>query len=133
MPGALFAGKIYLLLASLLKAPLTDHPHQSIQNFGESLSDDQLNHLARVLQLPSCKIWAINIGEAGKIDDKTWVRFAESLKNTNVTHMYASEHQLRDGRKDQMEKIVLANQDSSSHKLHCKPSNNAVIKEVTHM
>ena len=32
-----------------------------------------------------------------------------------------------------MLKIVLANQDSSSHKLHCEPSNNAVIKQVTHM
>ena len=32
-----------------------------------------------------------------------------------------------------MIKIIEGNRESSSHQLHCNPSNSAVIKEVTHM
>lgn len=60
-----------------------------IQNFEKGMLDEQVDHLGRVLQ--KGYIWALNIGENFGISTPGWERFAKALKQTHITHMYASE------------------------------------------
>ena len=100
------------------------------QNFNEGMRDDQVLHLLRVLQRPSCKIWCLNIGETYKVQMKTWEKFTNGLAATNVTHMYASEHTITSELKDQIRETVRQNR--SKHHLHDDPSNLDTIVRCTH-
>ena len=60
-----------------------------IQNFEKGMLDEQVEHLGQVLKQRN--IWALNIGENFAISTPGWEKFARVLKDTHVTHMYASE------------------------------------------
>ena len=101
-----------------------------IQNFPDAMLDTQLNHLLEVLK--NGNIWAINIGEASKVSRKGWERFANTLSETNITHMYASENTLltKELKKKMMDSI---RENRKKDKRHYRKSNREVIEKVTHM
>jgi hypothetical protein len=94
------------------------------------MRDSQMHHLLRVLQMPSCKIWCLNIGETYRVSTQTWRQFADGLKKTNVTHMYASEHTIGTPLKGKMHDIIWTNR--SKHSMHNNPNNLPVIRKCTH-
>ena len=61
-----------------------------IQNFESGFFDEHLVRLAEVLRLK--RIWCLNVGENFRTSLPAWRRFCEDLKDTAVSHMYASEH-----------------------------------------
>ena len=101
-----------------------------IQNFPDAMRDIQLNNLMKVLK--NGNIWAINIGEASKVSRKGWERFADSLSETNITHMYASENTLltKELKKKMMDSI---RENRKKDKRHYNISNKNIIEKVTHM
>jgi hypothetical protein len=100
------------------------------QNFNEGMQDEQALHLLRVLQRPTCKIWCLNIGETYKIKTKTWKIFAQGLKDTKITHMYASEHTIDGTLKEMIRDTIRANR--TKHDMHINPDNLDVIIKCTH-
>ena len=94
------------------------------------MRDEQVLHLLRILQRPSCKIWCLNIGETYNVQTETWEIFAEGLKDTNVTHMYASEHTITTELKDQIRNTIRNNR--SKHNMHIDPNNVDTIVRCTH-
>lgn len=94
------------------------------------MKDDQVLHLIRILQQPSCKIWCLNIGETYNVSDETWEKFTKGLKRTKVTHMYASEHTITGEMKDEIRETIRRNR--SKHNRHIDPSNLNVIAQCTH-
>lgn len=100
------------------------------QNFNRGMHDTQLLHLLKVLQLRTCKIWCINIGETYNVKSSTWKKFARGLRDTNVTHMYASEHTIDGELKDKIREIIRVNR--KKHEMHCSPENLDVIVQCTH-
>ena len=61
-----------------------------IQNFESGFFDEHLVRLAQVLRLK--RIWCLNVGENFRTSLPAWRQFCEDLKDTAVSHMYASEH-----------------------------------------
>jgi len=61
-----------------------------IQNFESGFFDEHLVKLAEVLSLK--RIWCLNVGENFRTTLGAWKQFTEDLKDTAVSHMYASEH-----------------------------------------
>jgi hypothetical protein len=101
-----------------------------MQNFNEGMRDDQVLHLLKVLQQPSCKIWCLNIGETYKVKMKTWEKFTNGLQSTKITHMYASEHTITAELKDQIRETIRCNR--VKHNMHCDPNNLDTIVQCTH-
>lgn len=101
-----------------------------IQNFNEGMRDEQVLRLIKILQRPSCKIWNLNIGETYKVRAKTWRQFAQGLRDTKVTHMYASEHTISTELKDEIRSTIRDNR--SKHSMHCDPENLNTIIRCTH-
>lgn len=101
-----------------------------IQNFNKAMLDDQMMHLLRILQLPECRIWCLNIGETYNVSHKTWTKFAKGLRHTNVTHMYASEHTITPELKERFREVIRDNR--VKHNLHIDPNNLDVIIRCTH-
>lgn len=61
-----------------------------VQNISKAMGDTQLQHLTELLRKKT--IWALNIGENYEVSSAEWVRFCNALPETNVTHLYVSEH-----------------------------------------
>jgi len=101
-----------------------------IQNFNKAMLNDQMLHLLRILQSPKCRIWCLNVGETYNVSDKTWTKFAKGLKNTKVTHMYASEHTITPMLKERFRDVIRKNR--VKHELHIDPNNLDVIVRCTH-
>lgn len=101
-----------------------------VKNFNKGMHDAQVLHLLKILQLPTCKIWCINIGETYNVRAKTWRKFARGLKRTKVTHMYASEHTIDGEMKDKIRGTIRANR--AKHDMHNNPENLDVIVQCTH-
>lgn len=101
-----------------------------IQNFNRGMHDEQVLHLLKVLKLRTCKIWCLNIGETYNVKSSTWKKFARGLRDTNVTHMYASEHTIDGELKDKIREIIRLNR--KKHDMHCNPENLDVIVQCTH-
>jgi len=101
-----------------------------IQNFNYGMKDEQVLHLIRILQQPSCKIWCLNIGETYDVQKRTWARFTNGLEKTNVTHMYASEHTISGAMKEKIRETIRSNR--KKHDLHVNPNNLNVIVQCTH-
>jgi hypothetical protein len=118
----------------LLFVNATDLPNLTFrsffQNFNEGMRDEQVLHLLKVLQRPSCKIWCLNIGETYKVKMKTWEKFADGLKQTKITNMYASEHTITADLKEQIRETIRLNR--SKHNMHCDPNNLDTIVKCTH-
>lgn len=101
-----------------------------MQNFNEGMRDEQVIHLLRILQQPSCKIWCVNIGENYNVSDETWGRFTKGLIHTKITHMYASEHTITSEMKDEIRFTIRENR--KKHDMHINPNNLDVIIQCTH-
>jgi len=101
-----------------------------IQNFNEGMRDDQVLHLLRILQQPSCKIWCMNIGENYNVSDGTWEKFTKGLIHTKITHMYASEHTITSDMKEEIRFTIRDNR--KKHDMHINPNNLDVIIQCTH-
>lgn len=101
-----------------------------IQNFNEGMRDQQVIHLLRILQQPSCNIWCLNIGENYNVSDSTWERFTKGLIHTKITHMYASEHTITADMKDEIRFTIRENR--KKHDMHINPNNLDVIIQCTH-
>jgi len=87
-------------------------------------------HLLRILQMPTCNIWCLNIGETYNVSEETWEMFAKGLKKTKITHMYASEHTITSELKDAIRETIRRNR--KKHCMHNDPSNLDVIVRCTH-
>jgi hypothetical protein len=94
------------------------------------MRDEQVLHLLKILQRPSCKIWCLNIGETYKVQTETWEMFTDGLEDTNITHMYASEHTITSELKDQIRETIRLNR--SKHSMHVDPKNLDTILQCTH-
>lgn len=94
------------------------------------MRDEQVLHLLKILQMKSCKIWCLNIGETYNVKTKTWKLFAKGLKQTKITHMYASEHTISTELKDEIRDTIRMNR--SKHDMHYNPENLDVIVQCTH-
>jgi hypothetical protein len=101
-----------------------------IQNFNQGMRDEQVLHLLRILQMPSCNIWCLNIGETYNVKTATWDLFAKGLKKTKITHMYASEHTITAALKDEIRESIRKNR--FKHDMHISPDNLDVIVQCTH-
>jgi len=101
-----------------------------IQNFNEGMRDEQVLHLLRILQQPSCNIWCLNVGENYNVSDETWERFTKGLMHTKITHMYASEHTITSDMKDEIRFTIRENREK--HDMHINPNNLDVIIQCTH-
>merc|ERR1711907_299504 len=101
-----------------------------IQNFNEGMRDQQVLHLLRILQQPSCNIWCLNIGENYNVSDATWEKFTKGLIHTKITHMYASEHTITSDMKDEIRFTIRENR--KKHDMHINPNNLDVIVQCTH-
>lgn len=64
------------------------------------------------------------------MSDETWEIFAEGLKKTKITHMYASEHTITTELKDQIRATIRDNR--NKHNMHNDPNNLDVIIQCTH-
>lgn len=100
------------------------------KNFNEGMRDDQVKHLIKILQKPSCNIWCLNIGETYNVKRRTWRRFVSGLKKTKITHMYASEHIISAEQKEQIRRTIRKNR--SKHTMHIDPENLDTIVKCTH-
>ena len=100
------------------------------QNFNQGMRDKQVLHLLKILQMPTCNIWCLNIGETYNVTEDTWETFAEGLKRTKITHMYASEHTITSELKDQIRETIRLNR--RKHNMHNDPNNLDVIVQCTH-
>jgi len=100
------------------------------QNFNEGMRDEQILRLMKVLQRPACKIWCLNIGETYKVMSETWEMFADGLRDTKITHMYASEHTIDPELKEQIRATIRKNR--SKHSMHVDPENLDTILQCTH-
>mmetsp|Transcript_14209 Transcript_14209/g.27194 ORF Transcript_14209/g.27194 Transcript_14209/m.27194 type:complete len:1061 (-) Transcript_14209:126-3308(-) len=101
-----------------------------IQNFNEGMRDKQVLRLIEILKKPSCNIWCLNIGETYKVKTRTWKAFTRGLKDTKITHMYASEHTISSELKDKIRSTIRENR--KKHNMHIDPENLDVIVKCTH-
>ena len=72
-----------------------------VQNISKAMGDAQLKALVDVLKRKP-KLWCLNIGENYEISGEAWVWFCQSLPETNITHLYVSEHVIPIALKNQM-------------------------------
>eukprot|EP00941_MAST-03F_sp_MAST-3F-sp1_P001920 g1920.t1 len=101
-----------------------------IQNFEKGMLDDQLRKLATVLKRG--RIWVLNVGENFGISNEAWAAFAEELRYTNVTHMYAnSEHTLPPKIKLRMRDIIRENR--KTDRRHRSLEHFDVIRQIGQM
>lgn len=102
-----------------------------IQCFNDGMDDTRLMHLIRVLK-NNPRIWALNVGENFKITRQGWEAFANELRSTHVTHLYAgSESTVYGDLKVKMRDAIRENR--SKHDLHCSEQNFDVISQVGQM
>jgi hypothetical protein len=94
------------------------------------MRDEQVLRLLKVLQRQSCKIWCLNIGETYNVQTETWEKFATGLRDTSITHMYASEHTISTELKGEIRETIRRNR--AKHNMHIDPNNLNTIIRCTH-
>ena len=114
-----------------------------IQNYNVGVGDAQLGLLGKVLRKK--RIWALNVGEIYRPSPSAWESFSIDLKNSNVTHLYMSEHRSvnpasSEASKQRLLKILRKNRTRQEEDYaavggarHCSADNEHVIRKVTHM
>ena len=101
-----------------------------IHNFNEGMVDENIQLLLEVLQLG--RIWGLNLGETYKVTNETWHEFTHSIPDTNVTHMYLSEHTISKEMNNQLKAYMRENR--KKHDRHSNfDTNRYVIERVTNM
>lgn len=71
------------------------------------------------------------VGENYNITNSGWRKFCDNLPNTNITHLYVSEHVIDIDLKNKMRDYIRMNR--TKHTLHNSVSNIRVIERCTHM
>ena len=74
------------------------------QNITAALGDDQLRKLIQILK--EKQIWCLNLGENYRVTTPMWVEFCDELCETNVTHLYVSEHVIKIKLKNKMREEI---------------------------
>jgi len=101
-----------------------------IQNFANGMRDQQLAKLTEVLKKGF--IWGLNIGESWNISRGAWERFGDDLKDTHVTHMYASEGTvILSDLKTKMMNNIRENRKKDTR--HFDPENSNLINRISNM
>lgn len=100
-----------------------------VQNVNEAMGEAQLVALTEVLKRKL--IWCLNIGENYQISLDGWTRFCSALPETNVTHLYVSEHTIPLSLKNEMRDHIRSNR--KKHTLHNSEDNIPVIERCTNM
>lgn len=100
-----------------------------VQNISDAMGEAQLIALTEVLKKKM--IWCLNIGENYQISLQGWTRFCKSLPQTNITHLYVSEHTIPAALKVQMRDYIRDNR--KKHNLHKSEDNLSVIERCTNM
>jgi len=95
-----------------------------LQNFNKGMLAPQLLHLVEVLK--EGYIWSLNLGENWQIPEIIWDKFAEGLKETNVTNLYVSESAISPKLKIKMRDIIRQNR--KKHDRHKSIDNLDVIE-----
>jgi hypothetical protein len=95
---------------------------------------NELNHYKLLEVLKKRKrIWFLNIGET-TFSHIMWGEFLNGLKETSLTHMYASEHLLPGGKSTaKNEAHWILQENKKKHNLWRDPSNRKIIGLCTHM
>jgi len=102
-----------------------------VQNMEKAMDDERLQLLVKALRA-NPRVWALNVGENFKITRRGWERFAEDLKMTGVTHLYAgSESTVYGELKVKMRDAVRDNR--VKHDLHIAKWNLSVIWQIGQM
>mmetsp|Transcript_24133 Transcript_24133/g.39071 ORF Transcript_24133/g.39071 Transcript_24133/m.39071 type:complete len:717 (-) Transcript_24133:3772-5922(-) len=102
-----------------------------IQNMEDGMDDEVLEKLVEVLQ-HNLGIWCLNVGENFQVSRHGWEQFAEGLRKTHITHMYAGSETTVYGKlKVLMRDIIRENR--SKHTLHKDVSNVDLIKQIGQM
>jgi hypothetical protein len=76
-------------------------------------------------------IWGVNIGESYEVSQTGWQFFSNKLSETNVTHLYVSEHTIPIELKNEMRAHIRENR--KKHDLHCAYKYLHVIERCTNM
>jgi hypothetical protein len=99
------------------------------QNLTHAMKDNQLIHLTNLLKKK--KIWCLNLGENYDISNSGWQLFCDELPQTNVTHLYVSEHVISAKLKNDMRFHIRENR--KKHNKHSSVRNLKVISKCTNM
>jgi hypothetical protein len=100
-----------------------------IQNLSRAIEDTQLFNLIELLKKKM--IWCLNIGENYEVSMTAWQKFCNALPQTNITHLYVSEHSIPIEMKNKMRDHIRENR--KKHTLHCAFKNLHVIERCTNM
>ena len=100
-----------------------------LQNLGSAIQDEQLEALIALLKRKP--IWCLNIGETYNVSSQMWRKFCMALPETNVTHLYVSEHTIDLALKNKMRDHIRDNR--KKHTKHSSMYNLAVIERCTNM
>lgn len=100
-----------------------------IQNLSKAIGDEQVHRLIELLKKKM--IWGVNIGESYEVSSAGWRYFCDHLKDTNVTHLYVSEHTIPIELKNEMRFHIRENR--KKHDKHCAYKYLHVIERVTNM
>ncbi len=119
------------VLDEIIEALYTNKVCQAlyVQNLSNAMKDKQLKDLIELLKKK--KIWCLNIGENYSVTADGWVNFCKELPNTNITHLYVSEHTIKIELKNLMREKIRENR--KKHDLHSSMKNIKVIERCTNM
>jgi hypothetical protein len=98
------------------------------QNISKAMGDQQLKAMVELIK--NKMIWCLNLGENYNISTKTWTWFCGMLPETNVTHMYISEHVIPIELKNRIRAFIRENR--KKHDRHSSLDNISVIERCTH-
>ena len=101
------------------------------QNISRAMKDQQLDKLVQLLKQKNSKIWCLNLGENYEVTSTGWTAFCKALPDTNVTHIYVSEHVISMDLKNKIRSNIRENR--KKHTRHCDKKNIDVIERCTNM
>ena len=101
------------------------------QNISRAMKDPQLDKLVQLLKQRNSKIWCLNLGENYEVTTDGWKAFCKALPETNVTHIYISEHVISMDLKNKIRSNIRENR--KKHTRHCDKKNIDVIERCTNM
>ena len=102
-----------------------------LNNLGTAFTDQTMEELIRLLAM-NHMIWAVDIGGNALVSQRMWRKVVNELPRTGITHIHAgSEASICETLKWRMLNAVRGNW--YKHRLHCDPSNAAVINNVNEM
>ena len=99
------------------------------QNLVKAMGDNELEALIELCKRK--KIWCLNVGENYNVSTVAWTKFSRSLLDTNITHLYVSEHTIKLSLKNEMRANIRSNR--KKHSLHSSMKNIRVIERCTNM